>query len=889
VLVGRAEELDRLGALLDEARLGHAGAVTLAGDAGIGKTSLLDETAALAGDFTVLRARGIESEGALSYAVLLELLGGTTSLLDALPAHLREALEAACALRPGRGDPAVVAAAWTTLLTTLADQRPVLVMVDDVQWIDGATAAAVLFAARRVRDARVATLLAVREPHYASRPLDGIERLELRRLDGEASRLLAGDASSEAIATAAGNPLALVELARAGAGRWAGTVAERLFGGRVEQLSISGRRALLAAALDTSGRAEVIVAVSGGAEPLDELRRHGLVDIQDDRLELRHPLVRTLMLAVASSDERRSLHAALAAILPQGAERTRHRALAATTPNAELADEVETLATRTSGRANNAWALERAADLTPRGERRARRLLAAARASFDVRDMAAAQRLVRRAREEDEAATKSGVRELVARLALADGAQADAARALRAVAAEVADGEPTRAVRLFVSAAYVLSVCGHGDEALEVAEDASALVDGDHVLELLVSSARAEAVAAGGGFVRAQRMFRELAATGELQSVVHADREARLVLVEAFYSGAQLDRARQLAIAAQRDARADGALGELQLALACLFSIEFTAGRFDAADTAASEELELASGFGRAMERREALGHLAWCDAVKGRAEACRAHAAERLALSAAVGVNTTPHPAPGLLDLGLGNFGAAADTLRALEASHSRSGRVAAESWRPCTADLIEALVRADREEEARAILDGFEREARASNRPLALALAQRARGLVADDDSFDAAFQASLELDAEEPSPFERARTELCWGERLRRVRRRAEARVPLRQARDAFERSGATLWLARADSELSATGERVRRRSSGSGLQLTPQERRVAALVSEGLTNRDVAARLFVSTNTIETHLRHLFQKFGVASRTELAARFRDLRDSNDVASF
>ena len=159
----------------------------------------------------------------------------------------------------------------------------------------------------------------------------------------------------------------------------------------------------------------------------------------------------------------------------------------------------------------------------------------------------------------------------------------------------------------------------------------------------------------------------------------------------------------------------------------------------------------------------------------------------------------------------------------------------------------------------------------------------------MLAGDDAFDDEFERSLELDVLEPSPFERARTQLCWGERLRRVRRRSEARVQLRAAGEAFAASGATLWLARAEAELAATGERVQKRGAGRGGELTPQERRVAMLVSDGLTNREVAARLFVSTNTVETHLRHVFQKLSVRTRTELANRFRDFRDSNEpVAS-
>ena len=221
-----------------------------------------------------------------------------------------------------------------------------------------------------------------------------------------------------------------------------------------------------------------------------------------------------------------------------------------------------------------------------------------------------------------------------------------------------------------------------------------------------------------------------------------------------------------------------------------------------------------------------------------------------------------------------------------ASELSLALDGFTPAAGVRPCALDLVEALVRKGDEDEARAVLDAFDDDARRIDRPLARALAHRGRGLLADDESFDAEFAAALRVDLEEPSPFERARTQLCWGERLRRARRRADARMQLHAAYDAFAAAGARLWAQRAEHELVATGERARERRVGSGGELTPQERRVAVLVSEGLTNREVAARLFVSVNTVETHLRHLFQKLGVRSRTELAARFTDLRDSNEL---
>jgi len=189
---------------------------------------------------------------------------------------------------------------------------------------------------------------------------------------------------------------------------------------------------------------------------------------------------------------------------------------------------------------------------------------------------------------------------------------------------------------------------------------------------------------------------------------------------------------------------------------------------------------------------------------------------------------------------------------------------------------DLVEALVRTGRREEAEATLDAFEADARAIGRPLGIALASRGRGLLISGDEADAAFADSLQWELLEPSPFERARTQLCWGEHLRRRRARGPAAEQLRAARLAFEDFGADLWAARTEQELAANGERTRPRRPGTGADLTSQERRVADLVCRGLTNREVAGHLFISVNTVEAHLRHIFRKYGVSSRTQLAAR-------------
>jgi DNA-binding CsgD family transcriptional regulator len=879
VLVGRDAEIERVSALLDVVRGGGAGHLLVTGEAGIGKSALLAAAVDGAGDMLVLRARGIETDGAISGAVLSEILGSPARLrpelegaLATVPNRLREALVAARDLQAFAGDRFAVVAAWSALLAAATETRPVLVVLDDAQWCDAASLEAILFAARRLHDVPVCTLLAVREPPGTSEVFDGLDRLVLRRLDVAASRVLAtrgGVVSADILEAAAGNPLALVELSH---GPASGTpdVAGRLFGSRVASLTPEGRQALLGAALAGPVGADVLgtVATPGAVA---ELERVGLGSVESGVLELVHPLVGSLIRDRAGAAEERGVHVALAEALPPGPRRVRHRALAAQDTDLELADQVERLGL---GTPPSLWALTTAAGLTPPGQLRDRRHLAAAQAAFDMRDIAAGRAAL------DQVSSGGGAglaaEELRARFELVDGAKVDGARSLRRVAQLTSRSDPARAVGLFVTASIELAAFASTEEARAAVDEAVGLVGDDPVLRFQVDFAEAELLGASGSFVAAQHAFRDLAERSDTEGPVHADRAARLMLIEAMYAGGLVSRGRQVARTAARDARVSGALGELHIALACLFSIELASARFDAALDAASEELELASGLGRTSERREALGHVAWCDSAKGREADCRRHLDERRDLSERMGLGPTPHAALGLLQLGLGDARGAATTLADSEEQTLREGRSPAGGLRPCAMDLVEALIMSGEPRRAEAVLDVFEDDARTMGRPLGIALASRGRGLLTSDVEADAAFAESLRWELLEPSPFERARTHLCWGEQLRRRRAKAEATQHLEAARLAFEEYGADLWVIRAERELAANGGWVRPRRHGTSAELTSQERRIADLVSRGLSNREVAVAMFLSVNTIETHLRHIFRKLGVRSRTQLAAR-------------
>jgi DNA-binding CsgD family transcriptional regulator len=284
---------------------------------------------------------------------------------------------------------------------------------------------------------------------------------------------------------------------------------------------------------------------------------------------------------------------------------------------------------------------------------------------------------------------------------------------------------------------------------------------------------------------------------------------------------------------------------------------------------------------GQRAEQAEALGLLSWLEAMLGRERECRAHVEEAHALLRKLGRDEVfGRSGVGLLELSLGR---PAEAVAALEPTIApRLARLDSEVIAPRSIlpTLVEALARAGREDDAAALLDGRVEAARRTRRPHAIAEFLRAHAVVHADE---AAFLEALEWHERWSNGCERARTELCYGEFLRRLKRRAEARALLRAALERFDSAGATLWAERARAELRATGERARRRDPSTAGDLTPQELQVARLVSTGLTNRDVAARLFLSPKTIETHLAHVFRKTGVRTRAELAHRFRDSPDS------
>ncbi len=906
MLVGREAELERVRAVLAAARGGRAGSLALVGEAGVGKTALLDAAAESADGLRVLRTRGVEAEAELPFAALVELVSPLEPAMERLPEPQAAALRRMLTLSEAKAPRGEVVAATLALLTAATEERPLLLLVDDAHWLDAGSGLALAFSARRGHDLPLAILFATRPEEEARFSLEGIEQVVLEPLAPAEAQLLVLDShptldeatAVRVVGAAAGNPLALLELPKLVTGEGAadalaeplpaGDAARRLFGRRLERLGPKARLALLTAAAARTGELRLLapaweeLEVSG---TIEEAERSGLVALDGEQLEFRHPLVRSLAYGDAQPDERRRAHAALATAGRTGGaakrdEATWHAALATIGPDHEIADALGELAERLPPAAA-ATAYERSARLTPDTRRAAHRLLAAAAAANEAAEFRISARLAAEAKRSlDDAIAGAEAERLIAladvqrhRLLEATDRLVDAASSIAALA-------PAKAARMLADA---VEFCSPPERGIELADRALDLSrDADPLTRLRVGLRRSDAFHYSGRFPEARALALEAAGAAEQDgSAELRSLEGLMLLHEAFFSGADLERAAPLARAAVQEARRVGALDALRLALAGLWSIDMHAGRFLSGLAAAEEELELAQGLGRRFARIEALGHVAWCDAVRGNEQRCRDYVAERFELASLGQADPIVHPALAILELALGRF---EEAVTAIEPTiRVREGR---KTLSPAEVVLlVEALALAGRTNDAESTLQRFEADSRVRDDALARALAGRCHGLLADRASFETAFETALEDHRREARrPFEEARTLLCYGERLRRERRRLDARRRIGEALDAFRLQGATAWVRRAEAELAATGGRARRRIDSTRDDLTAQELVVARLVAQGLRNKEVAAQLFLSTNTIETHLRHVFRKLGIRSRTELAAKFTDFRDSS-----
>jgi len=904
MLYGRRAQCDALERLLADARRSRSGVLVVRGEAGAGKSALLGFAAGRAEGMLVLRATGVESEAELPFAALHQLLRPVLGLAGRLPEPQAAALGGALGLKPGSPedrDRFLVSVAVLSLLAEAAEDRPVLCLVDEAQWLDRSSAQALTFAGRRLEAEGVVLVFAARDGDPRDFPAPGLPELRLEGLDPEAAAdLLAGagaDLPGELVGRlverTGGNPLALLELPGSlSSEQLAGrapledvlpltTRLERAFGDRVRRLPGPARTLLVVAAAETTGDPAVVLRagdrLGAGAGPLEEAESAGLVRAVDGRLAFRHPLVRSAAYQTATLAARQAAHRALADVLTgedAADQRAWHLAAATVGPDEDAAAGLERSADRARRRGGHdaaAAALERAAGLTGDDHERGRRLAAAATSAWLAGQADRAAALLERAEP-----LASDPRSLAVVAHLRGSIEASRGIALDAVAILVAGSElaaaldPSEALHMLVEASEIASYAGDVTPTAELGRRAAALPvadkAGEFLSDLLQGMGR---VAEGDGAAGEPLLRRAIALAGAM------DHPRRLLWagVAAFFLG-EHDTGNALHARAVARARQDGAVGLLPQALEYQAPVELVAGRLSAAAASATEGLRLARETGNDTSACRHLATLAHLAALRGDEDACRASAAEALERAAARGLGlpaTLAANALGLLELGQGRAAEALARFQRLLAAGPGAGSPFFALY--TVPELVEAAVRAGQPEAAAAPLAAFGQLAAVTGPPEVLAQLARCRGLVGADEEAAAQFEEALALHDGHARPFDLARTELAYGETLRRARRRGEARTHLRNALATFQRLGAAPWAERATAELRATGESARKRDPSALAQLTPQELQIIRLVGEGGTNREIGAQLFLSRRTIDYHLRNVFVKLGVSSRAEL----------------
>lgn len=895
MLHGRAAEQGEIDRLVAAAHTGRSGAVILTGEAGIGKSALLGYAAAQAPGWPVLRTAGVESEAELPFSALHLLLGSVLDRVDKLPAAQAAAMTSAIGPAPDPvGDRFLVGLAALTLLSDLA---PILCLVDDAHWLDRGTADALLFAARRLNAEGIVMIFAARAgiaaPGVRELPLDGLAVEAAEALLAEKAADLAPQVRRRIIEEARGNPLALLELPSAltpgqRSGRLsplpspvdAGPPSNRVrhvFQAQINRFPEPARAALLVAAADDTGDLGVVLRAAarlgGTAAGLEAAERAHLIQLEASGLTFRHPLIRTAAYRAASYFQRVAAHLALAAELEGTAHADRrawHRAAAATGLDESAADELERTAERARERQATvaaSAAYERAAELTADPCRAVDRLLSAAELALHAGQDHRAGTLAERAHP----------------LATAGLAKARLARVRGSVEFEC--GRPNRAGQIFVEGAREAAAADPGMAAQLLADAIrQAAFGGDRDLArradamlralALPPDPYVRTLARGMGVVARLIEGQPVTDLSAVRATIEMARGWELPALAASLSLMIGDEAtaHRHADALVAQCREQGLVGVLPQALTLQAQAQMLRGRHEEAEAAAIEALGVARDIRQSGLAGQLAGVLAWLAAVSGDVERCRVFAAQTL--DDVQASQAMAAWALGLSDLGHGSARSALDQLMTI--------------WHPfislfSAADLVEAAVRADRPDLAVEPAGRLERWARAVARPWAAAAVARTRGLLSQGEEAGEHFARAVHLHEQGADhPFEQGRAELLYGEWLRR-RRRTEARGLLRAALERFERLGAAPWAAQAQAELSATGVAREIRGEGPLDRLTPQERQVVRLAAAGLSNRQIAARLFLSPRTVGHHLYKAYPKLGVSSRAALTRLMEDRPDT------
>jgi DNA-binding CsgD family transcriptional regulator len=896
VLLGRESECRAIDELLDGARSSRSGALVLRGEAGIGKSSLLDYAIAHADGMRVLAGSGVETESELPFAGMHQLLWPLMDRADELPEVQAEALRGAFGLSAERvEDRFLVSAAMLGLLTAAADAVPLGCVVDDAHWFDGASADALVFIARRLHADPVALVVAARDGDARRFQAPGLPQLSLGGLGPADAAALLDDAGSlpatvrdELVDATGGNPLALLELPaalsddeRSGRAplRPDLPLAERIehaFLARVEPLPEDARRLLLLAAADDTGDTGTLLTAAGAlgidAVALDTAEKAGLLTTDRGLARFRHPLVRSAVYRAAPFGERREVHEALAAALsdePNADRAAWHLAVVATPPDDAVAEALAATADRAQrrgGYAAAARALERAAELDSDPSRRTDRLLAAASAAALAGRPGASAALLDRAapgiadpvRQAEAARIRSQLELAVGSPGEAHAMVADAARAVLPIDRPVA-------LELLAMTRTLASISGDLQATVETSQIASTIEpDPDNADEVFLTRMMVGLgkVIDGDSAAGAALVEEALAVAESMDDPLQLDRAAAGAFILGDWSRARRFRDQGIRLARER-----GAVGLLPHILGFRAAVALWDRRLADAAADAAEAVRLADDIGAENARAMPLGVLAWIAGLRGDELECRRLAEDALTLSLERGLALPGGVATWALaelDLVLGRWDEALARLVALE---DQPYLRVISAW-----DRVEAAVRCGRPEVAERAVELLAEWSAGASAAWAVPVLADCRGLAEPSDEAQAWFEIAID-GLEGARPLDRARIHLHCGEHLRRERRRIDARTHLREAFDGFDRLGVEPWAERARRELRATGETARKRDLSPLAELTPQELQVARLVGEGATNKAVAAQLFVSPKTVEYHLRKVFAKLGIASRTEL----------------
>jgi DNA-binding CsgD family transcriptional regulator/tetratricopeptide (TPR) repeat protein len=900
MLRGRRRESAVLEGLLDGARAGRSGALVVRGDAGVGKTALLEYVVASAADLGVVRAVGVESEMELAFAALHQLCVPVLDRLERLPGPQRDALRVTFGLGEGPvPDRFLVGLAVLGLLAEAAEERALVCVVDDAQWLDTASAQALAFVARRLFAESVVLLFAARQP---SDELAGLPELAVEGLqEADARELLRSvvpgrldeRVHEQVIAEARGNPLALLELTRGlspaqlagGFGLPAALSLEgriqQNFLARVDALPEGSRRLLLVAAAEPTGdpalvwraarRLGITAAALGPAESA------GLLEV-GARVRFRHPLVRSAVYLPASPRERRDAHRVLAEATDAAVDPDRrawHLAEAAPGPDEQVAAELERAAGRAQARGGVAAAaafLERAVGLTSEPERRAGRALAAARANLQAGAFDAALALLATAEagpgDELEHASVDLVR---GQIAFASSAGADAPALLLKAARQLESLDPALARETYLDAwvaalfAGGFARAGNVHEVSRVAmsapEPASAPRSTDLLLDgfsVLVTEGR---VAAAPMLRRAARVFAE--------EEIAMDEGLRWGYAAGWAACELWDEETWQAILVRQleSVREAGLLSVLPIYLNALGVRATWRGDFATAASLVAEGDAIAEATGHRFARYAAVSLAGFRGAE---AEACwLIEVVEKDASAAGQGVGIRwCQLVSGILYNGLGRYEQA---LASAQRASEQAPELFVSAW--ALPELIEAATRTGNTQLALEALEQLAEATSAGATDWALGIHARCRALLGASDVAENFYREAIERLGRTRIRFELARAHLVYGEWLRRANRRVDSREQLRIADQMFTEMGARAFAERTKGELLATGQRVRKRAAETRDDLTVQEAQVARLARDGVSNAEIGERLFISRSTVEYHLHKVFGKLGISSRHQL----------------